>query len=180
MLITRRNAAVLLATLAATLSSVTTLSADDWTLTGTGTRVKTIAFVDINVYDISHYVKKLPPAKSKQAVIDLDADKKFVWTMRRDLPKDKVQESIKAAFAMNGYADQGKINKYLSAWSNELKEKSHAYITYDSAAKTVTVKVDSGGTATIEGVEFMKAVWSIWFGKIDQPKLGDALISKLP
>ena len=29
-------------------------------------------------------------------------------------------------------------------------------------------------------VDFMQAVWSIWFGKIDQPKLGDQLISKLP
>jgi hypothetical protein len=33
---------------------------------------------------------------------------------------------------------------------------------------------------TVDGVDFMKAVWSIWLGKIDQPKLGDQLISQLP
>ena len=74
MLITRRKLAILFATLATMLLSVTSLSADDWTLTGSGIRVKTIAFVDIKVYQISHHVKKLPPAKTKQAVIDLDAD----------------------------------------------------------------------------------------------------------
>jgi hypothetical protein len=156
------------------------LWADDWTLTGSGTRVKTVAFIDVNVYDISHYVKKLPAAKTKQAVIELDADKKFVWTMRRDVDKEKIIDAIKNAFAMNGYTDQAKIGTYLSAWTGDLKEKSHVYITYDAAAKAVTVKVDGGGSATIPGEELMKAVWSIWFGKIDQPKLGDQLISKLP
>jgi len=43
----------------------------------------------------------------------------------------------------------------------------------------VTVTVQGGGTATIPGVDFMKAVWSIWFGKIDQPALGDALIRNI-
>lgn len=35
------------------------------------------------------------------------------------------------------------------------------------------------GSATIGGVDFMKAVWSLWFGKIDQPRLGDDLMSKM-
>lgn len=175
----RRHLALLFATLIALIFGAPSALADDWTHTGTGIRVKTIAFVDIKVYEIAHYVKKLPAAKSKQAVIELDADKKFVWTMLRDVDKDKVQETIKGAFAMNGYTDQAKIAKYLSAWG-DLKEKGHVYITYDAAAKAVTVKVDGGSSATIDGVDFMKAVWSIWFGKIDQPKLGDALISKLP
>lgn len=180
MLIHRRKLAVLFASLIAVLLSVSGSFADDWTLTGSGTRVKTVAFVDVNVYDISHYVKAPPPAKSKQAIIDLDADKKFVWTMRRDVDKEKIVDAIKNAFAMNGYADQGKISKYLAAFSGELKEKSHVTIVYSAEKKAVTVTVDGGGTATIEGVDFMKGVWSIWFGKIDQPKLGDQLLSKLP
>lgn len=178
--ISRRKIAIFLATLVAMVFSAGSLLADDWTLTGSGTRVKTVVFVDVNVYDISHYMKQLPPAKSKQAVIDMETGKKFVWTMRRDLPQEKVVKAIKDAFAMNGYADQAKIAKYVGAFSTELKEKSHVNIIYDADAKAVTVKVDGGGTATIDGVDFMKAVWSIWFGKIDQPKLGDQLISKLP
>jgi hypothetical protein len=41
-----------------------------------------------------------------------------------------------------------------------------------------SVRVKTVAFIDIE-VELMKAVWSIWFGKIDQPKLGDELIGKL-
>jgi hypothetical protein len=34
------------------------------------------------------------------------------------------------------------------------------------------------GSATVPGEEFMKATWSIWFGKIDQPNLGDSLLNR--
>ena len=50
---------------------------------------------------------------------------------------------------------------------------------YDSQKKAVTITTEAGGTATISGVAFMRATWSLWFGKIDQPSLGDELISKI-
>ncbi|MBI2391667.1 MAG: hypothetical protein HYV09_18910 [Deltaproteobacteria bacterium] len=34
-------------------------------------------------------------------------------------------------------------------------------------------------TATVAGHDFMRATWSHWFGKTDQPELGAALMSKL-
>jgi hypothetical protein len=179
MFLARARLPILLAALAAVLLSATGLLADDWTLTGTAVRVKSIAFVDINVYEISHFVKQPPAAKTKQAVIDLDAGKKFAWTMMRDVDKEKIQGALKDAFAMNGYTDGGKIGAFVGAFSGDLKEKSHVSIVYDADKKETTVKVDGGGSATVAGVDFMKGVWSIWFGKIDQPKLGDQLISKL-
>ena len=153
--------------------------ADGYYHTGSGTRVKSIAFVDVKVYSISHFTKKLPEAKSKRAVIDLDADKKLVWKMLRDVDAEKIQGALKDAFEMNGYGDGGKIGKFIGAFSKELKENSSVSIVYNSEKKTTTVNVQGGGSANVEGVDFMKAVWSIWFGKIDQPKLGDAMISKL-
>ena len=153
--------------------------ADDWTLTGSGIRVKTVAFIDVNVYAISHYMKQLPAAKTKQAVIEMDTGKKFVWTMKRDVDHEKIQNALKEAFAMNGYGDAGKIDPFIAAFSGELKEKSVVSIVYDSDKKETSVSTGSG-SATIGGVDFMKAVWSIWFGKIDQPNLGDQLISRIP
>jgi hypothetical protein len=179
MKLARTRISIVVAALAAVLLTVSGLFADDWTLTGTGVRVKTIAFVDINVYEISHYIKGAPPAKSKQAVIEADQSKKFYWTMMRDVDKEKIQNALKDAFAMNGYTDGAKIGACLAAFSGDLKEKSHVTIVYDADKKETSVKVDGGGSATVAGVDFMKAVWSIWFGKIDQPKLGDQLISKL-
>jgi Chalcone isomerase-like len=152
----------------------------DYILTGTGIRVKTVAFIDVNVYAISHSMKQLPPAKSKQAVIAMDTGKKFVWTMKRDVDHEKIVKALKDAYAMNGYADSAKIGQFVGAFKGELKEKSSVTIVYDADKKATTVTVGGGGSATVPGVDFMKATWSIWLGKIDQPKLGDQLIAKIP
>jgi hypothetical protein len=185
MQITRRKLALFLATLAAIVLGITVASADDWTLTGTGMRVKTVVLVDVNVYEISHFMKGGLPeagkstADKKKAVIDADVPKKFVWTVKRDLPQDKVQAAIKDGFSMNGYTNQGKIDQYLAAFAGELKEGSKVTIEYDPGAKKVNVTTGVG-KASVEGADFMKGVWSIWFGKIDPPSLGDKLVSKIP
>src|SRR5690349_1647590 len=96
----RTRIPLLLAAVIAAFFTVTAAFADDWTLTGSGVRVKKVAIVDVNVYAISHYMKQLPPSKSKQAVIDMDTGKKFVWTMKRDVDQEKIQNALKDAFAM--------------------------------------------------------------------------------
>jgi len=172
-------AAVAAIFLALTALTTSLALADDWTLTGSAVRVKTVAFIDVKVYAISHYMKQLPPSKSKQAVIEMDTSKKFVWTMKRDVDNEKIQTALKDAFAMNGYGDAGNIATFTGAFKGELKEKGQVSIVYDADKKETSVSTGSG-SATVGGVDFMKAVWSIWLGKIDQPNLGDQLISKLP
>ena len=174
----RTRLPALLAAFVAVLLAITSAYADDWKLTGSGIRVKTIAIVDIKVYAISHYMKPPFPAHSKQAVIEADTAKKFVWTMKRDVDKDKIVGALRDAFKMNGYGDTSKIDQFVGAFNGDLKENATVSIVYDADKKQTTASTPNG-SATVEGVEFMKAVWSIWFGKIDQPKLGDALISQL-
>lgn len=48
-----------------------------------------------------------------------------------------------------------------------------------AAKKMTTIAVADGSTANIPGGDFMKAVWSIWLGKSDQPSVGDDLVGKL-
>jgi hypothetical protein len=169
---------------AAMIATVTTARAlepgkDGWYSTGDGIRTKKVAFVSVKVYAISHATKQLPPTKSKQAMIDLDADKRFAWRMLRDVDVDKIQNALREAYALNGYSDGGKIGAMVGAFTHDLKEGTGVTITYDSNAKTTTIHVSGDGSATVPGVDFMKATWSIWFGKIDQPDLGDALIARM-
>jgi hypothetical protein len=185
MKLARTKISIFLTVLAALALAVTNLwalepGADGYYKTGEGIRVKTVVLVDVNVYRITHYMKQLPASKSKRAVIDMDTDKKFAWTMMRDVDNEKIQGALKDAFAMNGYTDQAKISKFTGAFSGELKENARVTIAYSSDKKSVSVTVGGGRSATIEGVEFMKAVWSIWLGKIDQSKLGVQLIGALP
>lgn len=148
--------------------------------TGDSVRVKSIGPFTAKVYAIRHEMKERPAQKSKRAVIDADVDKKFTWTMLRDVDSSKIQKALREAFAMNGYGDQARIGQFVGAFNKEeVKEKSAVVITYDAAAKSTTIWVQNGGRATIAGQDFMKAVWSIWFGKIDQAAMGDQLIAKL-
>ena len=158
----------------------TSAFADGMIHTGDSVRVKSIGPFTAKVYAIRHDMKERPAQKSKQAVIDADVDKKFTWTMLRDVDSSKIQKALREAFAMNGFGDQGRINQFVGAFNrDEVKEKSAVVITYNAAAKTTTIWVQNGTTATVPGQDFMKAVWSIWFGKIDQPSMGDQLIAKL-
>jgi hypothetical protein len=153
-------------------------SADGWFHTGDGVRVKKIIF-NFDVYAISHEMKELPPTKSKQAVIDMDTDKRFTWRMLRDVDHEKIQNALTEAFSMNGYSNGAKIGPFIGAFSGDLKKGQSVSIAYSAATKTVSVSVQGGGSASVAGVDFMRAVWSIWFAKIDQPSLGDALIRNL-
>jgi len=153
-------------------------NAEGWYHTGDAVRQKTVVFVTANVYSIGHDMKCVVP-KSKQAVIDADCDKRFTWTMMRDVDKGKIVNAMREAFQMNGYGDQAKINAALAAFSADFKEHAQVRISYNSAAKTTTFWEQNGGTATVPGVDFMKASWSIWLGKIDPPSLGDKLIANL-
>ncbi len=42
--------------------------AGDWVTTGSGIRVRKIAFVNVNVYSITHQMKNPPATKSAQAI----------------------------------------------------------------------------------------------------------------
>jgi hypothetical protein len=154
--------------------------AEGWIHTGDAVRTKSVGPFTAKVYSIRHDMKERPAQKSKQAVIDADVDKKFTWRMLRDVESSKIQKAMREAFAMNGFGDAGKIGSFVGAFNKEeVKEDSAVVITYNATAKSTTIWVQNAGSATIAGADFMKAVWSIWFGKIDQPSMGDQLISKL-
>jgi hypothetical protein len=148
---------------------------DGYFHTGDGVRYKKIAFINIKVYAIDHYMKDLPTQKSKQAVIDADVDKRFSWKMLRTVEADKIKNALREAFAKNGYGDNGKIEAFVGSIGGELKEGDSVTISYDAAKKTTTMS-SPAGKATVAGEDFMKATWSIWFGKIDQKDLGDRLL----
>ncbi|HEY8075716.1 MAG TPA: chalcone isomerase family protein [Labilithrix sp.] len=154
--------------------------ADGWIHTGDAVRTKSVGPFTAKVYAIRHDMKEKPESKSKQAVIEANVDKKFTWRMLRDVDSDKIKKAMREAFALNGFGDGGRIDQFTSAFNkDEVKENSTVVISYSADKKATTIWVQNGGSATIAGDDFMRAVWSIWFGRIDQPSMGDQLISLL-
>ena len=151
---------------------------EGWYHTGDGVRVKKKIF-NFDVYAIGHDMKCVPAAKSKAAVIESDCDKRLTWKMLRDVDADAIRNALTEAYALNGYKDAAKIAPFVAALNKELKEKTFVTISYNAANKTTSISVQGGGSATVPGVDFMRATWSIWFGRIDQPALGDSLIKNL-
>lgn len=153
---------------------------DGWYHTGQGIRQKSIAFVDVDVYEIHHYTKVLPPAHTRAAMIELDADKKLEWKMLRDVDAEKLRDALDHGYEMNGFTDKKRIAKFTATFQKEMLEGQKVSIVYDATKKSTSIVVQGGASATVEGVDFMKATWSVWFGKIDQSGLGDQLIKSLP
>jgi Chalcone isomerase-like len=166
--------------LALVLALATSAFAEGWVHTGDAVRTKSVGPFTAKVYAIRHDMKEKPAQKSKAAVIDAKVDKKFTWRMLRDVDSKKIQNALKDAFGQNGYGDQAKIGQFVGAFNKEeVKENSAVVISYDATKQATMIWVQGAGSATIGGEDFMRAVWSIWFGKIDQPSMGDQLISKL-
>ena len=173
-------AALFTLVLALLLTLASSALADGWIYTGDAVRTKSVGPFTAKVYGIRHDMKEKPATKSKAAVIEADVDKKFTWRMLRDVDSSKIKKALTEALQMNGFNDGGRIGQFVGAFNKEeVKENSAVVISYNAAAKSVTIWVQGAGTATIAGQDFMKAVWSIWLGKIDQPSMGDQLISKL-
>jgi len=155
--------------------------ADGWVHTGDSVRTKSVGPFSAKVSAIRHDMKEKPASKSKQAVIDADVDKKFTWRMLRDVETGKIKKALTEALQMNGFNDAGRIGQFVGTFKQEeIKENQAVVISYNAAAKNVTISVQGGAAAVISGADFMKAVWSIWLGKIDQPSMGDQLIALLP
>jgi hypothetical protein len=152
--------------------------AKDYTTTGSGIRVKKIAFVSVKVYSITHQMKDLPSSKNASEIISAETDKRFILKMMREVDSEKIVNAIKEAYATNGYSNTANPIKLFSPVTGSLKEGDTITISYNSATKTVSCTYN-GTTSSVSGSDFMQGTWSIWFGKIDQPDLTKSLMSKI-
>ncbi len=148
--------------------------------TGDSVRVKSVGPFTAKVYAIRHDMKEKPAQKSKQAVIDADVDKKFTWTMLRDVDSPKIQKALREAFAHERLRRPGAhrpVRRRLQQGRSEGEvRRRHQLQRRREDDDDLGAERRSGDDP---GQDFMKAVWSIWFGKIDQPAMGDQLIAKL-
>jgi hypothetical protein len=161
-------------------ASAVAREANGYYLTGTGVRQKEVALFSVDVYVISHYMRDLPPTKSKAAVIAADVDKMFALRLLRELSAAQIQGALRDAYAVNGYNNRAKIDAFVAAVGQTLPKGATITIRYDAASKVTTASSKGNPPVSIPGVDFMIATWSIWLGRIDQDGLGEALIQRIP
>ncbi|MDF2693194.1 MAG: hypothetical protein K0S65_1577, partial [Labilithrix sp.] len=154
---------------------------DGFYLTGEVTRVKTVLFVKVDIFRAKSFVRRLPPVRSRQAMVSLDADKRIELTMLRDVGADKMVEGYRGAFGRCGYGNEQKKTQMYGVFKSELKKGARVVLAYSADTKATTVSIAGGPSATIAGEDFMHALWCSWFDRVpeDQRDLGDALVAHL-
>ena len=122
-------------------------------------------------------MKDVPETRSAQEFINAETDKRLILKMKRDVDSAKISAAFNDAYALNGYSNKANQDTFSSVLTGDLKENDTITISYNAATKTTTCNY-GGKTSSVVGSDFMKATWSIWFGKIDQPALTSALVGK--
>jgi hypothetical protein len=152
---------------------------DGFVRTGEGVQTASHWPFTVDVFVIAHEIKTVPDVKTRQAMIELDVDKRFSLRMLRDLDAAKLRSGLRDGYRRNGYSDGERMDRLFAGVPDGLPKGKRMSIGYDAAAKETRLVVDGAATATVDGVAFMKATWSIWFGKSKPATLGDELVKEL-
>jgi len=133
----------------------------------------------VDLFAIGHDMKQLPGEKSRKAVVELATDKRFTLRMLRAVAVERLKKGLRAGYERNGFKDAARIEALLGALTGEeLAKGAVVTIAFDREAKRTTLSAP-GGSATVEGADFMRATWGIWIGKSDPADMGDRLIADL-
>lgn len=171
------GAAVLAAAAVALPARAIEPDAAGWYETGSAVYRTKVALVSIDVYRIRHATKALPKSPTRQAIVALEAPKRFTITMLRDVDRARIVDAIRDEIEANGYHDRAKIDRFVSAFRGDLAKGTVVTVDWDPAAKATWLRVSGGGSSSVGGIDLMHAVWSGWFG--EHAKLADDLLANL-
>lgn len=108
--------------------------------------------------------------KSKDAIKIVNSDAPMVIQIKlvsNSVTREKFVESVKEGFknASNGKASNEQINKFITSFSSEFKKGDKISFEY-TPKKGVVVEKNGMQLCAIEGLEFKKALFSIWLGAV--------------
>ena len=138
------------------------LGANNLVLNGGGLREK--YFIDLYVGAL--YLEQ----KSKDAAKILNADAPMVIQIKlvsNSVTREKFVESVKEGFknASHGKATKEQISKFISSFAGAFKKGDKINFEY-LPNKGVAVEKNGTQLCVIEGLEFKKALFSIWLGNV--------------
>ncbi len=139
-----------------------TIGKAECNLNGVGIRKKMM----VDVYYGGLYFQK--PTQNTDEVINSEEPKAvLIHVVYKSIDPEKWQEGWKEGFANTAPNPQEslkkKIETFIGLFNESVAKGEEVLITYDPSKGTeVIIKGKSKGT--IEGSDFMKALWGIWFG----------------
>jgi len=143
---------------------------------GSGLREK----YTFDLYVAGLYLKR-PSMDAGKVMNDDAAMGIYIELVSNKVTKDKFVETVKEGFgkASHGKATEAEIKKFMGFFKSEFKKGDKIDIEY-SPGSGVTVKKNGTSLGSVEGLEFKKALFSIWLGtKPADASLKDAMLGKV-
>lgn len=98
--------------------------------TGSGIRIKKVAFVSVKVCSVTHQMKEPVTEKSPRTIVQAETDKRFILKKLSDVESDKVENAIYDAYSLNGNTDNSNQGKIINVLKGDLKEGFTITISY--------------------------------------------------
>ncbi len=133
------------------------------TLQGIGLRKKFV----FSEYVAALYLKT--PSTDAAAVIAADEPKRITLHFLRDVPADKIREAFEDGFFKNSQEKldrlRARIDRFFALFDREAKKGQVLSFTYlpDQGTQVAVGEAEKG---SIEGRDFMGALWAVWLGDI--------------
>jgi hypothetical protein len=133
------------------------------TLQGIGLRKKFV----FSVYVAALYLKT--PSTDAAAVIGAEEPKRITLHFLRDVPADNIREAFEDGFFKNSQEKldrlRARIDRFFALFDREAKEGQAVSFTYlpDQGTRVAVGEAEKG---SIEGRDFMGALWAIWLGDV--------------
>jgi SAM-dependent methyltransferase len=128
---------------------------------------------------LEHEVRSLPPARSRQALVELDADKRMTLRFLDGVDAGKLRDGLRERYAQRGHREPATVERFLSILSGTIAAGEAIVISYDASSKTTRLAF-AGKSTSESGSDFMKATWRLWFAAETPAALVDALTKFLP
>ena len=145
-----------------------------YTLVGSGVALREKTFLKVDVYVIASYVcSKATFGKDKAAEVkDLDGNKRLVMDLTRGFSAEKLKNAFAEVIEKN-YDDmsafQSDMDLFLAYFTKDAEDGDNIVFDYQPQVGLTTI-LNGENKGVIQNFEFVKALWTVWFG--DKPANG--------
>jgi hypothetical protein len=143
---------------------------DAYTLVGTGVGLREKTFLKVDVYLLASYVDSEASFSGDQHIglMEYQGNKRLVMDLTRSFSADKLKNAFREVIEKN-YDDrsafQDDMDTMLSYFVEEAREGDNLVFDYHPPVG-LTTTLNGKVLGVIENFEFVKALWSVWFGEV--------------
>ncbi len=140
-----------------------------YTLVGTGVALREKTFLKVDVYVLASYVCSQATFKDDKAaeLLAYDGNKRLVMDLTRGFSAEKLKNAFSEVIEKN-YEDtsafQADLDTFLAYFTKDAEDGDNLVFDYQPQVGLTTI-LNGETKGVIQNFEFVKALWTVWFGE---------------